>query len=308
MVGFSKSWLGWITPIDPGEVWNETIELTAVQTSGDALRIPLDETGREYLWVEFRDTVGFDHQLPAPGVLMYREDTSVDIRTKPDPSSDDPYPLTMVEQDDNRSLLRTTPEGGSRGEPGDAWGVDGVSSKLNAASSPALLRHTGSWSSVQIHEVRVEGDRARLVISTGRTPQLVPPSSPAEVMQIRTFSAGVRVAGGIGPYDGVGSLPEGFWFQGAGDELMVVGSLTDETPRLFTFAARDSEGNVSNEVSLEVVANSPWVVTLGSLLQPFLESPEEPLTPGERVHLDTSGNANGRYDIGDLRGWLRDNR
>jgi M6 family metalloprotease-like protein len=308
MIGFSKSWLGWITPVDPGEVWNEPIELTAIQTAGAALRIPLDDVGREYLWIEFRDTVGFDHQLPAPGVLMYREDTSVDIRTKPDPSTDNPYPLTMLERDDNRSLLRTTPEGGSRGEAGDAWGVGGVSTELNAESSPSLLRSNGTWSSVQIHEVRVEGDRAHLVISTGRTPQLVAPETAAEVMQIRTFYAGVRVAGGLGPYEGVGSLPEGFWFQGGGDELMVVGSLSDETPQVFIFAVRDSGGNVSNEVSLEVVATSPWVVTLESLLQPFLVSAEEPLTPGERSHLDTVGNGNGRYDVGDLRRWLRDNR
>ena len=49
-------------------------------------------------------------------------------------------------------------------------------------------------------------------------------------MQVRTFYEGVRIAGGIGPYEGVGSLPPGFWFEGRGDRMLVAGSLTDDAP------------------------------------------------------------------------------
>jgi hypothetical protein len=48
-------------------------------------------------------------------------------------------------------------------------------------------------------------------------------------------------------------------------------------------------------------------VELGSLVQSFLQSGAEPLTPGELDYLDEVGNANGRYDVGDLRKWLREN-
>jgi len=308
MIGFSKSRLGWITPTDPGEVWNETIELSAVQTSGELLRIPLDDAGREFLWIEYREQAGFDDQLPAAGVLMYREHAFVDIRTKPDPNSDDLYPLVMIERDNNQSLLRTSPQGGSRGEAGDAWGVEGESGKLNAETVPALRTSAGGWTPVQIHEVTVDGDRARLVISTGRTPRLIEPAQTAEVMQVRTFLEGVRVAGGVGPYEGVGTLPDGFSFGTEGDALFVTGSLLDAEPRTFTFAVRDAAGNTSNEVSLSVVASESWMVDAESLISRILTPESEALTPGETAYLDDIGNANGRYDVGDLRKWLRENR
>ncbi|NIS34409.1 MAG: hypothetical protein GWN07_27875, partial [Actinobacteria bacterium] len=60
-----------------------------------------------------------------------------------------------------------------------------------------------------VHEVSVGEGRARLVISTGRTPRLIPPDGPVEVMRVRTFAAPVRIAGGTGPYTASGTLPEG---------------------------------------------------------------------------------------------------
>lgn len=308
MVAFSKAHLGWITPTDPGEVWNDTIELSPVQTTGEALRIPLDDAARDFLWIEFRDDVGFDHGLPARGVLMYREDTRIGIWHKPAEGEDAPYPLTMLEQDDDHSLLRIAPEGGSRGEPGDAWGVDGATGSLHAESSPALRTALGGWARVQVHEVTVAGDRARLVISTGRTPRLIERAETVEVMQVRTFFAGVRIAGGLGPYTGVGTLPEGFGLDAHGDELRVYGSLDDDAPRTFTFSVRDAAGNVSNEVSLTVAATTPWATDAQTLVQGFLDPEAAGPTEGERRHLDVEGNGNGRYDVGDFRGWLNRNR
>jgi hypothetical protein len=240
---------------------------------------------------------------------MYREHAFVDIRRKPNP--DDPgdlYPITMIEQDNNQSMLRTTPQGGSRGEAGDAWGVEGRESKLTAATSPALRTSSGAWTPVQIHEVTVEGDRARLVISTGRTPRLIERTDTAEVMQVRTFSAGVRIAGGLGPYTGVGELPAGFYFEPEGDLLLVSGSLVDDEPQTFSFAVRDSNGSVSNEVSLSVVGTGAWVGVVEDLIARLVSPEGDDLTPGETAYLDEIGNGNGRYDVGDLRKWLRENR
>jgi hypothetical protein len=47
-------------------------------------------------------------------------------------------------------------------------------------------------------------------------------------------------------------------------------------------------------------------VGLDALLQPFLVSGAEPLTPGEVDYLDELGNGIGGYDVGDLRKWLRE--
>ena len=43
------------------------------------------------------------------------------------------------------------------------------------------------------------------------------------------------------------------------------------------------------------------------LLQSFLESDAAPLSNEERLSLDRAGNANGHYDIGDLRQYLQEN-
>jgi M6 family metalloprotease-like protein len=305
MIGYSKAVLGWTDYIEVGEVWNEEIELAAVQTSGDLLRIQLDDVGDEYLIAEFRDLVGFDTQLPGAGVLLYKQDANAALR--PDPATDDPYFLTMLERDDNRSLLLMANEGGSRGEIGDAWGVGGASGKLNAQTSPRLRLNGDGWTSVQVHEVSVEGDVARLVISTGRTPKLFGPAAPIDVMKIRTFRESVRIAGGVGPYEGVGDLPEGFGLSAVGDELFLVGSLRAEGPFEYRFAVRDAAGNVSDEISVTVSAPEDWVADVANLLQAFLQSDDEPLTLGEVAFLDETGNANGRYDVGDLRAWLRMN-
>jgi M6 family metalloprotease-like protein len=305
MLGYSKEFLGWTDYIEVGEVWNEEIELSPIETSGEVLRFQLDDAGDEFLIAEFRDLIGFDHQLPGTGVLLYKND--VNAQRRPDPATNDPYFLTMLEQDNNGSLLLMANEGGSRGEIGDAWGVGGVSNPLNAETAPALRLANNGWSTVQVHEVAVEGDRARLVISTGKTPLLIQPAEAFEVVEIRTFYAGVRIAGGKGPYEGVGELPDGFLLLAEGDELFVAGSLREAGPFEYTFAVRDSNGSVSNEVTIEVTSTGDWTVEVSDLFQQFLQSGEEGLTPGETAYLDEVGNANGQYDVGDLRKWLREN-
>ncbi len=305
MMAHSKYQLGWLEYFDVGEVWNEEVILDPVQASGRALRIPMGAGGTEYFIAEYRSQEGFDAQIPADGVLMYKLDETASRR--PDPTSNDPYFLTLLEQDGDRGLLRNHLEGGDRGVPGDAWGVGGVTSSLNAETEPELALSNGARTPVMVHEVYVEGGRARLVISTGRTPVLIEPTEAFEVQQVRTFVEGVRVAGGTGPYTGVGALPDGFSFSQAGDELLIVGSLLDAGPVDLTVAARDALGNVSNEVSVTVTAPIEWTVPeTTSLLQSFLQSDAEPLTAGELDYLDSVGNRNGRYDVGDLRKWLRE--
>ncbi len=40
-------------------------------------------------------------------------------------------------------------------------------------------------------------------------------------------------------------------------------------------------------------------------MQPFVDGAAELLTAEEEAYLDTVGNGNGRYDVGDLRRYLR---
>ncbi len=305
MIGQSKGTLGWIDYLELGEVWNEEIFLDPAQIDGDVLRIPLDAAATEFLFAELRAQIGFDRGLPATGVLLYKQDSNASRR--PDPASDDPYFLTMLEQDGNRGLLKITPEGGNRGEAGDAWGVDGLVGRLNAETNPALRLRDGSWPPVMVHEVSVDGDVARLVISTGQTPQLIEPTEATEVMQIRSFTVPVRVAGGHGPYTGVGTLPEGFSFQNVGDELFLLGSLREAGENSYAVAVRDRLGSISPSVMVTINATGDWVVASPDLIEGFLDPTDDPLTDGEREYLDEVGNDNGRFDVGDLRNWLRTN-
>ena len=69
---------------------------------------------------------------------------------------------------------------------------------------------------------------------------------------------------------------------------------------------RDVTGLLSNQVTV-TVSTTPWVVELEELLQKFLKTDLPQLSVGEISYLDAVGNGNGRYDVGDLRKWLREN-
>ena len=162
----SKNVLGWLdfTEVPLGSVSHEEYVLDPVQTSGDALRIHLDDDGTEYLLVEYRALIGFDDKLPAEGVLIYHQDLSAARR--PDPTSDLPYRLALLEQDDNDGLIRNTFEGGNRGEAGDAWGVGGVTNQLSSLTSPSTRLNDGSATPVVFHSIVVENGQARITLST----------------------------------------------------------------------------------------------------------------------------------------------
>ncbi|NIN12943.1 MAG: hypothetical protein GTN62_07400, partial [Gemmatimonadales bacterium] len=50
---------------------------------------------------------------------------------------------------------------------------------------------------------------------------------------------------------------------------------------------------------------SSAAIALDRLSQPFLATGAAPLTAEERAYLDRFGNANGQYDVGDLRAYLK---
>ena len=303
LTAHSKEQLGWLEYLEPGEVWNEEILLGPVQSTGAALRVPLDAAGRQYLIAEYRKQAGFDASLPADGVLFYKLDSSAS--RAPDPAGSDPYYLTLLEQDGNSGLLRTYLEGGNRGEAGDAWGVGGVTGELHAETGTALRLSDGSATSVTVHEVSVQGGSARIVISTSHLPRLIAPAGSIEVAQVVSFLESIRIAGGTMPYTAMGSVPEGLDLSAEGDELVVAGSMTGTGPVDLFLWVRDARGQSSDPVVISLSAPVEWTVALAELLRPFLEAGGAALTGEELLYLDDRGNRNGAYDVGDLRKWLR---
>jgi M6 family metalloprotease-like protein len=298
----SKNSLGWLSYVTVGDAWDEEWVLDPVRNSGEALRIPLDDVGREFLLVEYRTRTGFDRDVPAEGVLIYHQDFQG--WTRPDLQAGIPYFLSVVEQDDNNGLQRNTYEGGNRGEAGDAWGVNGAVQRFNAATVPALLRHDGEASTVAFHSIEVKEGRAHLRLSTGRIPRLVAPAAPLEVSQVVPFERRIRVAGGTIPYVVDATLPHGVAATAEGDEVVLRGSVSSPGPFQLALRIRDDRGLDSNQLLVPMTAGA-WAVGEDRLLQSFLKSSVEPLSAAETSYLDAVGNGNGRYDVGDLRAWLR---
>jgi M6 family metalloprotease-like protein len=298
----SKQRLGWLDFVDIGEVRDQEVVLAPVQESGEALRLPLDEGGNEFLLLEYRTPTGFDAQLPAEGVMVYHQDFEGTLR--PEPESNEPYFLSVVEQDDNRGLVRNTFEGGNRGEAGDAWGVGGADRKLNGITTPSTDTNDGLASSVTIHSMVVQDGQARIRLSTARTPELIRPSEPFSVMQVTDFERRIRIGGGYMPYQLEASVPDGVAARVEDDEVVVEGAVT--TPGPFELALRITDARMATSARLFVpLTAGEWLVGEDRLLQSFLRSDVQPLTPGELTYLDYVGNGNGIYDVGDLRAWLR---
>ncbi|HSG49748.1 MAG TPA: immune inhibitor A domain-containing protein, partial [Longimicrobiales bacterium] len=240
--------LGWVSYLTVGDAWDEEVVLDPVASSGQALRIPLDGVGREFLLLEYRTRTGFDVDIPADGVMIYHQDQ--EGSTRPQPGGGQPYFLSVVEQDDNQGLVRNTYEGGNRGEAGDAWGVEGAVQKFNAATAPALLRHNGEASTVALHSIEVRDGRAHVRVSTGRIPRLVAPGGPLEVSQVASFERRIRVAGGTIPYVAEAELPQGVVAATEGDELVLRGSVSSAGPFQLLLRVKDDRGLDSNQIQL----------------------------------------------------------
>ena len=203
----TKNALGWVSYVHVGIVRDYEVVLDPVQVSGRALRVPLDAAGVESLLLEYRTQTGFDAQIPAEGVLIYHQND--EGRTRPDPSSGDPYFLSVVEQDDDNGLQRNSYEGGDRGMAGDAWAVDGLQQQYHFLTAPSLRTHGGAATSVVIHEIVLDDGQARIRLSTAPTPRLIAPEGSFEVTQVEPFEERLRIAGGTMPYQPVGSVPAG---------------------------------------------------------------------------------------------------
>lgn len=154
-------WLDTVHSVPAGEL--QELTLGPVQTAREILEIPLGEAER--LLVEYRQRISFDRDLPAEGVLIYRINDTIPFR--PCTECAPLYQVMLLEADGNGTLVRTALQGGNRGEPGDAFAVFGQG-RLTAVTDPStrLDAGLGDESDVTIYGITLEGDRARLVLST----------------------------------------------------------------------------------------------------------------------------------------------
>ncbi len=299
---WSKERLGWLEVHEVGSVLHEEFVLEPVQSSGRVLKLPLDSAGTESFVVEYRPRTGFDRHLPASGVLIYHWDE--DGRRWPNPDSAQSYLFSVVEADANSTLQRTHPQGGNRGEAGDAWAADGQPASFSNATQPRALRASGLPSTVTLHDIRVEGAVARLRLSTAEDVTVIGADAlpPAQVRE--PYEGRLAVGGGALPYilSSRPDLPLGVTVALIEEELVVSGVPMSTGVFEGEVVIRDARGFRTPSPFNLVVASLGLAVD--HLLSTFLANGAAPPSDEDLEILDNDGNRNGQYDVGDLRAQL----
>lgn len=300
MVAFSKAQLGWLDFIEvPTDLRNVTYDLGPVQTTGDALRIPLDLAETQVLLIEYRDQSGFDWQLPAAGVLAFRHDLGGQLRPVPG----ERYLLSLLESDGDGALQRTSHEGGDRGVAGDAFARGTAVGRMNNLTNPSTRTGTDLPTSVTIHEIRVEGGRAKIRLSTALEPVVLQPDGPPSRPGVSPAETRIPVFGGAMPYTVSGhAIPPGLTLTADEDEIVIGGGLAADGLVSLDILLRDVRGH--GGIQTVQILVDPFSPSEAILVAPWVGGLGRELTPLELDALDAGGNANGRYDVGDLRSWL----
>ena len=73
--------------------------------------------------------------------------------------------VRLKEADGNSGLLRTFPEGGNRGEPGDAWGHE-AEGRFTNYSEPSTRNNLGTATGIRFTDFALTGDVAHLTVSS----------------------------------------------------------------------------------------------------------------------------------------------
>lgn len=298
MISFSKHRLGWLEYDEPGVVRDAEFELLPVEESARGLRVPLDPDGVEALLLEYRRQVSYDADLPAEGVLVVHHDQEGDLR----PQSGFRYRLRVAEADGQGHLVRTSLEGGNRGDAGDVFGNGPGVGLLHNATTPSIHRNGAIPSTVTIHSIQVEDGRARVRLSTAPDPVPLLPGEGLTFDELEPVDARYRIAGGAAPWEA--SLTNGVGLEARTEEDELVLQGTPDSEGVFDIVVRvvDALGTAVDTVLRLAVGT--FQVAEERLVGHLLLSEAEPLTTAEQDVLDERGNANGRFDVGDVRAWL----
>ena len=299
--------LGWLDlDVVAAGTLDREVTLSPIHSAqGRALNIPLSDDGSEYYLVEYRRRVGFDEQLPAEGVLVWHVDKFVGVRQVP---SGLPWVSAhhLVEADGDHALRKLEPEGGNRGVAADVFARAGRIDALTDDTSPSTRDHFGRPTGVALRDIRVDGEVARFRVTTRDRFAVGSRSAPAP-LATTAFEAVLRTAGGTLPLTVTTSsafpLPPGLAVAVQGDAIRVSGVPLRAGLQLAGLDVKDAAGRTLTEwLSLAVMDPSyAAAVLLDGLLDPNAAG----LNGTARTYLDTSGNRNGAFDLGDVRAYFR---
>lgn len=298
---WSKARMGWVSPVLAAEVRDREYVLRPANENGGALRLPLG--GGESLLLEYRVRQGYDVELAASGVVITHVDTTQGFFAGPTGSLR--YGVWTVEADGDAALMRTALDGGDRGTAGDVF----TSLGLATSATGTLLRlNDGSTSPVTIHSIVVNAAARTATIRVTTTP-VVAIAALSTATPWTALSPGEwrwRATGGTLPYAlaGAGALPAGVRAELRADTIVVTGTPTGTGSFVLSGTLLDAAGRTLPLPSATIAVAEP-VIAVARLAQSLLRGTAEPLSAAEAALLDQGGNANGRYDVGDLRAYLR---
>jgi len=319
---WSQAMLGWLTleEILPGVDYGE-VSLPPVGTSGRVLWVPAGDGSREYLLVENRQRTGSQGELFEPGLLIWQIDPEgVEARWSSNTVNVDPFRMgvRLREADGGRDLAESGGER-SRGSPGHPFPGCALDRWQDYFSPPWACRRNPDFHVTSRAPALTSGGRALGVALThiqsngggeGDVHFRLSTRFQRDTIRLaRTLEAAqehdVRLeeAGSSGPvrwrFQG-GILPPGIRF------LAEEGRLTGLSMDLgvYPFELWRAEGTQREVIQrIELTIGLPSVPE-STLLAPFLRGrggPEGSLL----VFLDRLGNADGGYDLGDLRAFLQ---
>lgn len=163
MGAWSKAALGWVDVqvipfgTDPGRV-----ALDPVETSRRVIAIPSGDGSSEYYLIENRQRIGFDANLPAPGLLVWQIDPPwIDgaLRTNTVNDAAGHMGVWLRQADGLNQLAKTSSFAGNRGDAGDPFPGSTRNAVFHAGSSPASFTNAGVATGVTITDIAEEGER-----------------------------------------------------------------------------------------------------------------------------------------------------
>ena len=159
---WTRTQLDWATVSLANTVSDATYELHPLGRGSTILRVPIQGQS-EYLLIEYREATAADPKLPANGVLIYHV---AEQQPTQNPSTlQGSYRVSLIEADDDSTLLRTELQGGNRGTASDAFGITRTSLRPGEHSRAKAI--DGVPFGFQITEITIDAaaHRARLRIS-----------------------------------------------------------------------------------------------------------------------------------------------
>lgn len=148
-----KSQLGWIEL--ETIVWDRSVVLPPAETSGRAFKLwNPDNQGPQYFIAEYRDRSGFDGALPAPGLLVFHVDETMENNDHPfyPGNEGNLHDLIALEQADSNYDLEQFENAGDAGDP---FPGNTNNTTFNAESNPGSLDYEGQPTGVAIENISI---------------------------------------------------------------------------------------------------------------------------------------------------------